>query len=498
MSTGAAARSGRSLAKSAIQGTVVYSIPLIGQRVASILLLFVVTRVLTPADFGMLALLDQVLNVLSILLGGQFSSALGYFYFKSESPEDRARVVGTAFGGALAIGCVAALASFPAAGLLARHIFHDDQARRYLPIVFLSMPFNFLVEAIFGWLRITERQKAFAVGSLLRLCITVAGIGILVGILKLRVMAYLATNIASLVIAAAVFAIYVFRTTHVRWSGVLFGRMLRFSLPLGMSWIAMFVINFGDQFVLPQYRSLAEVGVYSLACRVGMLVSVAIASFFSYWNAQVYRLMRREDAEVVFARFLTYCVLMVALCSLMLTLFARPALWILVSPAFRPAAALIPLLVAANAVRAIGEFLRTRFLADGRPRYDSYCTCAGMAVCAPLYFLLIPRYGMWGAGAATLLTLVFMAVLSAIWTYRTRPYRVEFERLIKLGGVTAGILVLYYTTPVASLPAQIAWSALLLSLLPVGLLLLGFATPEERRAVRSFAAKFARTASAGA
>jgi O-antigen/teichoic acid export membrane protein len=484
MSTTAAPPPG-SLVKRALQGSLLYSIPIVGQRLVGIFLLSIVTRVLTPDDYGMLVLIEQVFMILSTLLGGHFASALGYFYFENERSDHRAQVVGTVAAGAFGVGLVAMVVSLPLSGLLARYVFGSDAATRYLAIVFLSFPLNFLVEALFGWLRVTDRQRAFAGGSLLRVVLTASGIAILVGLLKYHVIAYVATTVGTLLIVAVVFSVYLFRATPLALSSPLFWRMLRFSLPLSLGFIAMFVINFGDQFVLRHYRPFAEVGIYGLAYRISMLVNVAISSFFSYWNAQVYSILRRDDSESVFARFLTYCALLVSFCALLLMLGARPGLRILVAEPFRPAAAIVPVLVAANSMRAIAEFLRTRFLAAGRPRYETYCTWIGMGICVGLYALLIPRYGMWGAASATALTFVVMGIVSVVWTQRVSPYRVEGARLVKLAALTGAIVFLYYAVPVSSFYWQAAWSTLLLAVFPAGLLLLRFADPGELRALGS-------------
>lgn len=478
--------SGHPVFKDAFQGTILYSIPLLGQRVASILLLSIVTRVLTPDDFGMLSLLEQVGAVLSILLCGAFSASLGYFYFEKDTDRDRGAAAGTAAGGALLLGLLAALAGWCAMGFVARDVFRTADALRYLPLVLICTPFDFTGEALLGWLRVADRQSVFARISLLRIVLNAAGIIVLVGILRMHVMAYLSTTLSCQIIVGTVLAVYLFRNMQVSFSVALFERMFRFSVPLVLSMIAMFVINFGDQFVLRHYRPMGEVGIYALAYRIGMVVAVAYGSFHSYWNAQVYKIMRMEEADAVFARLFTYAVLLVVSVTLGLAICADPGLRVLARPAFRSAVPLIPMLAAANGIRSIGEFLRSLFLAAGRPASKAWCEWIGLAVCVALYFLLIPRYGMWGGAIATLLTFVVMAAISVVWTYRMNPYRVEGVRLVKLGAVTAVIAGLYYAVPVGpSLFGEIVWSGLLLALFPAGLWVLKFPTEGERRAIVS-------------
>jgi len=92
---------------------------------------------------------------------------------------------------------------------------------------------------------------------------------------------------------------------------------------------------------------------------------------------------------------------------------------------------------------------------------------------------------MWGGAIATLGTFVAMAAISVIWTYRMNPYRVETVRLLKLGGMATAIAVLYYAVPVRSLPGQIGWSLLLMTMFPAGLWMLRFPTPGEWQALSS-------------
>jgi O-antigen/teichoic acid export membrane protein len=482
----------QSVFKGALRGTVLYAVPLIAQRLASILVLAIVTRVLTTEDFGMLSLLDQVSAVLTLLLCGNFSASLGYFYVQKDSERGRGEAAGTCVAGALALGCLAGLVCWPATGILARTVFRSQDAIRYLPIVYLCMPVNFAMEALFGWLRIEDRQAVFTRISLLRIFLTVAGIGVLVGVFKFRVMAYLATSLATFTIISACAAVYLFRSMRPRFSPALFERMFRFSLPLGISMIAMFVINFGDQFVLRQYRSLSEVGIYSLGYKIGMLVGMAYSSFHSYWSAQIYRIMGMADAETICARMLTYAALLVSSFAVLLTVCSKPGLHLLVKPAFQEAAALIPVIAAANGIRYLGEFLRCRFLAAGRPSYEVWCDWAGMIVCCTLYLLLIPRLGMWGGAIATVATFLVMLIISVVWTYRLKPYKVESGRLLKLASVLAVVAGLYYTVPVSSVPLQIGWAAVLLALFPAGLWILRFPTPGEWQAVRAAAQRIGR------
>jgi O-antigen/teichoic acid export membrane protein len=475
--------SGRAVFKDAIQNTGIYFIPLFAQRICGILLLPFTSRVITTADYGMLSMLELISFILSVILCGNFAGALGYFYFLKDSDSERRSVTGTAVAGALFLGSLAALICWPFRALLAHSVFRSDEALLYLSIVFITMPLGFVIEALFGWLRVANRPGAYAIGSFLKTGFTVAGILILVVVLKFRVLGYLYTTLGVLCLMVAGLGWYCWTKVRPTFNAGLFVRMLRFAVPLGLSGVAMFIVNFGDRFILRQYRPFSEVGIYDLAYKIGMLVSFVYGAFHAYWSAQVFQIVRREDAKYVFGRFFTYLILGLLFCSIVLVVGSGPGLHLLNKP-FRAAAPLVPLIVGAYFVRSIGEFVRCLFLAAGHPGYEAVCNWAGGGVCVAAYFLLIPRYGMWGAAIATGATFLVIAAISLVWTYRLNPYRVEGVRLLKLAVAGGAALVPHFLIPVSSLAGQIGWSVLLLATFPAVLWLLGFPTPGEWETLR--------------
>jgi len=494
MSTASAgAASQRSLFHGMLEGSSLYSIALLGQRAASIILLPITTRFLLPSDYGVADLLEQVATVISILLGSNFSAALGYFYFAGDSPSHRRAVVGTTIGGALLLGSFGVVLCWPFAGPMSRLVFGGPLAVFYLRLVFLTLAPSFLLEALFGWLRVENRTVVFVAGSWLRVAMTIVGTVLLVAALRLRVLGVLYTSLLAVVVTALVLGGYCMRAARPSFDARLMLRMLKFAAPLALSGLAMFVIHFGDRFILPHYRPFSELGIYAIAYKVGMLLSLVYASFQTYWSAQVYQIMRREDAGAVLARTFTYVALAISFCAVGLIVASRPGLRLLAAPAYQGAAGVVPLIVAAYLVRSVGDFFRCLFLSAGKPGYDAACNWIGAGICLGAYFLLIPRYGMWGAAIATLVTFLAIGVVSCFWTYRLSPYTLEAGRLLKIGAAAAVPVAAYLLVPFASQAAQIAWSALLLCAMPLGLWLLRFPTPGElqaaAQAVRSMRAR---------
>jgi O-antigen/teichoic acid export membrane protein len=488
------APSSRSLFRHILQGAGLYSIAMFAQRIGGFVMLPIVTHGLSPADYGVSGVLEQINVVLSLLLGSGFSWSIGYFYFKADSDRARQSVVGTTVAGSGGLGVLVALVFWPLAGPISRLVFKSDIAADYLRLMLVGMPIGFALESLFAWVRVANRPAAYLWSSLLRLGLTMAGIMVFLAVLRLRIWGMLYGTLVAMSFTAIALTVYCFRTAGPRFDRSLLTGILRFSLPVGISAIGSFVVNFGDQLILPSYVSRADVGTYVLAYKIGMLIYAFVYSpFHVYWSAQVYVIMKREDAGIVFARLFTYLAGSLSFCAIGLLAFTVPLMRILPAD-YRTAGPVIPVIVLAYCLRATGEFVRLLFLAEGHPAYDAVTNWVGSVICLIGYFGLIPKWGIWGAAIATVVSFALIAFISFFWTYRLRPYRMELARLAKVGVATAAGIASLVFVPVSSMPAEIARAVASLAVFLILLVSLRFFTPGEmdvtRRALLQLRAGF--------
>ena len=473
------------LFKDVLRGSGAYSIPFVAERLVSTVLLPVTTGFLSPAQYGIANVLEQFGSIISLLLGGAYSSALGFFYSKAEPGRARHAVVSTTIFGALLLGLLAGALCLPLAGLMSQFEFGDRAARGYLYIIFIGLAPSFLLAALMSWLRVENRPGLFVAGALLRLGVSACSVVLLLVVYGLGLWGLLYSSLAAAVIPALALSAYFLYRVRPTFDVRLFGRMASFAGPTGLSGIAMFIMHFGDQFILPHYRSFTEVGIYSLSYKFGMLVSAVYSSFQTYWGAQCYQIMKRQDGPAVFSRLFTYMALGVSFVGLEVVLWSGPAIHLLTARTYWAATAFVPFVVVAYVLRSFGDFARVVFYVEGRPGLDAACTWISAAVCLSGYAILIPPFGAWGAIAATTATFVVYASLAIAWTSRLRPCRFDAARLAKISIAAVAVGVPAFLMPNVSVPAQIGLAIGLSAAFPALLWLMGFATPGEMAAVRS-------------
>lgn len=470
--------SSASFYKSMLKSVGLFGIAIVVQRVASFLLLPFNTRYLSTADYGMLDLIEQISTPLSILLGMSFASALGYFYNQKSTEIWRETVTGTILTGTALIGVVAACVGWFLVPLISQGILGNQELTPYLLAAVVSFPVGGAFEAMMSWLRIRDNASFYVMVSILRLILVLTCTVVGLSVFGLRVWAVLGSNLLGFVLCTALLVFYYFRKAPLRVDRNLIGPMFRYSFPMGISYMAMFVLLFGDRLILPHYVSLGELGIYSVSCKVGMLLSFVHSSFGSYYNAQVFQIVKRDDARQIFSRLFVYVAAATCFAALGLIATAGLAIRWFTAPAYHGAAALVPVVVLAFVFRIFGDYFRNLFFATDHTRQEAIANWTASFVCLGAYMALIPRYGTAGAAWATLLAFLFSAVLLAVWSHRYWTFQLETSRLIRLGVIFSLLVVLSFVSWDADWKVA-TWAVFLLILYPSLLWASGFFTEGE-------------------
>ncbi len=80
-------------------------------------------------------------------------------------------------------------------------------------------------------------------------------------------------------------------------------QLFRFSLPLVVMALMCMLMHEADRYILRAIVSMDEVGVYSLAHKIGFAVNtLCLMPFISIWHVAVYDIERMDKADDVFRR----------------------------------------------------------------------------------------------------------------------------------------------------------------------------------------------------
>ncbi len=467
-----------------------YSLSLAVVKLSGIFLLPIYTRYLTTADYGTMELLDLTSYMLVLLLGVRMGDALAYFYFAATDSESRKVAVSTALIGAtllsLAGGSLALLFAKPISVL----VFRSPDQQGYYRLVFLALMCSIPLEVGMSYLRVVNKSKQYAAFQICRGLLTITLNLVFLMKFRMGITALLAGTCISTGVSCIGMLGALFWNVGWRFDRSLCRRQIAYSIPIGLSGCAMIIVHYGDRFFLVRSVPLSAIGVYALAYKIGMLVSVLYEPFSMYWNSQVYAILQRPSGPGVYVRVLTYLTLVLTAAAALLVLFARPALTLLVTPAFREAYHYIPLIAAAYVLRGVGDHLRRIFFVEGKTVLETRIAFVAAFTCLICYALLIPAFKVWGAAIATLIAFSVICGYSAWLAQRVRRFDVEVRRLAQIGLTAVAVAAACIVLSPAAFSAQVAIGVAGAAIFAALLWAFGFLDEEERARLRQLAGAF--------
>ncbi len=397
------------------EDSALYLIGNIVRRMAAFLMIPLYTRVLSPADYGIIELVELLTMISVITLGvSAVGDAMVRIYHDEREENRRKRIISTSILLVAAISLALYAVAAGAAEAIGAAVLNGRPNANLIRTAFLALVFSNIVEIGLVYQRLRQRALMFVVFSTAQM---IFGLGLNIYLLvfaKLGVYGFILSKLIYSICGCAVLMPLVFREVGVGFSLDSARRVLSFGGPLILTSVSFFVIHFADRFFLKAFAGLGEVGVYALAYRFAFLITFLVGEpFGSAWNVRLYARVQDAGWKQEFSRVARYLVLCLFLAGIGLMLFADNVMKGLAGPLYSGAALTIPVLALAYIGREIGDFFRGMLFINKRVTLFSRITIACAILNLILNYVLIKPYGAMGAASATLFT--WLAYMAACW-----------------------------------------------------------------------------------
>lgn len=476
---GAEAQDG--VVRDAVKKSGLYGLSIVARRVLGTLMVPLYTRYMTRADYGIMDLLDVTFYLVTLLFGLRRADSLLYFYKKATDEEGRKQAVSTSMIGSLVMGVVIAGVGWLVATPMSQLVLGSGQYRNFLVLSFLNCLFVFPIESGLALLRAEGRVDSYTWMSTARL-VAAAGLNVVLLVATpMRVEAFLWSNLVVSVLQGVYLIWYCLRYSGVHFTWGLIRRDIAYGFPLAVHGLSMLVVHYGDRYFLRGTVTLSDIGIYSLAYKMGMMVSYIHTSFDLYWRVQVFDVLKKPEGRAFYVRISTYLITLMGTGALLIALYAQPGVRILAGKEFADAAAYVPLLALAYVIRAAGDQLRVILRVMNQNWREARITMISSVFCAGAYAVLIPRFRVYGAVWATLLTFVVMMVLSYMEAQSVNRFDFEFGRIGKLVVSATVALILNTAWNANGVLPQLAVATLCTAVYLGLMILLRFLEPDEKQ-----------------
>jgi O-antigen/teichoic acid export membrane protein len=466
-----------------------YQVADIVSKFIALALLPVYTRHLSRGDYGVAELVGTVVILVSILVRAGIGEAFVRFYYHDEDPARRdalARRAVLFLVGAttLAAALAAAFAGPLSAALLARR----DVPTFLIGVLGLWSFTN--LELAYALLRVDERSRTFLAASLSNVALTIVSTVWLVVFAHEGARGLLLGNYgASFVVLLGLWWSLRGRFRRTATAPPLLRPLLRFGLPTVPADASVFALNLVDRYYIFHHQGRAAAGLYSLAVKLAGVVVFSVRAFQYAWPPLAYSVRSDAEAGRLYAFVTTYYVLLTGWVVAGLALLGRWLVRLLAAPSFYESHTALPWVALGWAL--YGLFVVFVVIA-GRAGVTSRnfpAALSGLVANIVLLLVLVPAYGIAGAGVALCGAYVVMLAVMRALTRRLFHVAFEWARLAQLvlviGGVAVAGELLLPTHGAGGLVSR----ALALAAIPAVLVLTRFFRAEEVARLRGLAAR---------
>jgi len=465
--------------------TVIYGL---GDAVIKAIAFFLIplyTRVLTKEEVGIIALINIIELILLFILSWSLNSAVLKVFHDLKTDTERRAIFSTALIFVSVIAIVVLSLLFVNAESMSQIIFKSTEKAIYLKFTFGTVFFNLIRLLGLSYLRALEKPVHYSVLNIIHFSLLVSLNVLHVLFLKQSILGVVKS---SLITASALFIIVlitVFKNVRFVFSIPILKSLLKFGMPMVPGAIAGWALTVSDRYLLNEFGSPADVGLYDIAYKFGMIINmILVMPFRTAWLPFVFSIKNDKNADNIYSVTLTYFLLVATFVFLFISLFAREIIILVSTSAYLPGVNAIPLIALAYIFYGIYYIVDIGVLLKVKTIYYTIISGIGAAVNIGLNIIMIPKMGMIAAAINTAVAYFLILVLMYLISKKLYPVIYETKRLLIIIFTGSAIFMLGYTISFESIIINICFKLFIIICYPVALYLTKFFRPTEIAAVK--------------
>jgi O-antigen/teichoic acid export membrane protein len=443
-----------------------YGVSSLLSRSIAFLLLPVYTRVLSPEEYGIRAMIALGLEIVGLLFAFGLKEAINRFYAGDAVTRPEAASTGLlAHVGTIGVGAALGLATAP---WLSHLLLGDAGLAPFLRLGLVAFFFAHVLEAAFIYLRARRRALLVAGVSVANLVAMVSLNLVFVVGFRWGVAGIFYAEIVVMGLAGSVLTVLALRQVGTAFVPALALRMVRFGTPLMFLPLAWLLVNRADIMFITHHGSLAAVGVYALAVQCAQALMVTLVDpFRNFWDPTQFDVARDPGGSATYRRIFQWFTFTAVVAAFGLAIAVDDVLVVMAAPAFHGAAAVVPVLLVAYVLSGVHLLFNTALLVEKRTTLIAAMAIVTALVNITVNALLVPHFLALGAAVARVATMLTMVVVTFVLGRHLWRLRPDFTALGKL----VGLVVLFYAAgrwlPPWPLAGSLAAKAVLVAALAI-------------------------------
>ena len=400
------------------------------------LLIPVITRILTPKEYGIISVYGSIVAILGIIFGFGLPGAVNRYYHEKNG--NFLEFLGANILFLLLFELIILISVFLFRNIIARFMNFNSYLIFLASIVAMFIVFY---QIVLYYLNAAKNSVLYSKIQILKG--VVIPIVAIIWMLALKENKYMGSIYSSLlfnIIFGTISLIYILKISNINMKK----KYIKYSLKFGIPWIphalSGFILAYFDRIIINQLNGAKDAGLYSFAYNVGLVIYIVDIGFIKSWNPIFYENMNKRNYAKI-NNMASYNSTIIAFVAILLILFSKEIVKIMASSKYYSALNIVPIIVFSYVVFFTYSLFVNFSFYKKKTYLISINTLIAGTVNVVLNYLLIPAYGYKVAALTTFASYLILLILH----YSTVRFLLK-EHVIKVKSVLKDyIWVLFYT-----------------------------------------------------
>ncbi|MBO0472993.1 hypothetical protein IGL98_000828 [Enterococcus sp. DIV0840] len=394
--------------KKLLGNSAIFAIGNFGSKIISIIFVPIYTYALTTQEYGQIDLLTTTVSLfLPIITLSLYEAVLRFIMDKNSNEK------------AILSSSVIVISMISLCILMVGIITKLDKLLFYFIILLILQAY----QSVFSqFIRGVGKIKIYAFNGILMTFTTVLSNVLLLIYFKLGIDGYM----LSLIIANLTSIFYLLIVGKLKkflsindFNIPLIKKMLVYSAPLVPNMIMWWLINSSTRYFILYYIGASANGIYAVANKIPALISTVTTIFAQAWQLSAIEEFDAEDKSTFYSNTFSFYYQVLFISASLVFSVLKPVLGKVLQDSYYSSWQIAPILVLAVLYSSFSSFLGTNYIAAKKTRGVFISSVIGAVCSVSLNLILIPLFGLMGAGIASTISFFVMWIIRL---YDTKKY----------------------------------------------------------------------------
>lgn len=413
-----------------VKGSTVLVIANIVLKAINFFFLPLYTNYLNPTELGISDTITTLTSFLFPLLVMGMDSAFSAFFYEEKSKEHQSKVFNTVWY-TLFCSSLFPLILIVFSRKLSQFLFETPDYQVLISVALVSVSIQIWLLPFSLLLRMQNRMAAF---SAINVVSSLVMIGFnLLFIVGFRWNAYSLVASTFLTHSVQLFMYYFITKEKLQRDKVdaaLRKLMLRFSLPLLPTVIAVWILGMSDRLIIKAFLGESSVGIYGIGARFSGVLAIVSNAVYTAYTSFAFNKKDDPDAKKQFRRVISGFFLVMYIICFIVSLFGKEIVLLMTNASYYSAYEILPGILFGQLAYGIFTISSYGISFTKKTVYYFIATVIGAFASVSLNILLIPRIGLIAAGHVNFIGYFLMAAFGYVFSQKVYPCDYGITRIL--------------------------------------------------------------------